>query len=285
MPLDPTKNFAIVTVVGLHDASATSIPLDAGQGAKLPDPAVDGEYNLSWWNDTDFKNPADDPNVEIVRVTTRLTDTLTVVRGTSGEGTNPASTKNDPGKTYKMLLSPTKKTIDDIETDIAAAGGTKILVDTTDVTINNTLSEVTLLTVPIPANTLGTNNAVKGRLYIRNVRGPGTQATLILRLKYGATTLVTTPAVAPLPNVENQVYIDIFLIASGATGSQEGSILSRFSLTDGINTTNPSLSLFGVGSSAEDSTGALDLVITVQRADPSPFAIVTMSHAVFEVIK
>lgn len=103
--IDPVKNFAKATVSTTYDASATSIVLTSGHGAKFPAPSTDGAFNLVWWNSTDYPDPADDPNVEIVRVTARSTDTLTVTR--AQEGTS-ASTKNTGGKVYKMMLAITK---------------------------------------------------------------------------------------------------------------------------------------------------------------------------------
>lgn len=102
--MDNTKNFAKVTVSTGYDASATSIVLTTGHGAKLPTVP----FNVTWWNSTDYADPSDDPNVEIGRVTARSTDTLTVTRGQ--EGTS-ASTKNTAGKTYKMIAGLTAKTI------------------------------------------------------------------------------------------------------------------------------------------------------------------------------
>lgn len=117
MPFDPAKNFAIVTVSTGYDAAATSVALTAGHGARLPDTATEGEFNLVWWNYTDYPNPADDPNAEIVRVTDNsTTDTLdTIVR--AQEGTS-ASTKNTGGKTYKMMLAFTKEAHDRINDEL-----------------------------------------------------------------------------------------------------------------------------------------------------------------------
>jgi hypothetical protein len=98
----PVTNFAKVTVSTGYDAAATSIVLSSGHGAKLPGTFP---YPLTWWNATDFSDPADDTNKEIVTVTNRSSDTLTVTRGV--EGTS-ASTKNTGGKTYKMVLGITK---------------------------------------------------------------------------------------------------------------------------------------------------------------------------------
>jgi hypothetical protein len=113
MALDNAKNFAKVTVSTGYDASATSIVLTTGHGAKLPT----APFNAVWWNSTDYPDPSDDPNVEIVRVTGISTDTLTVTRG---QESISASTKNTGGKTYKMIAGLTAKVIN---TDIPALGG------------------------------------------------------------------------------------------------------------------------------------------------------------------
>lgn len=119
MALDPAKNFAKVTVSTGYDASATSIVLTTGHGAKLP--AV--SFNAVWWNSTDYADPSDDPNVEIVRVTAIASDTLTVTRG---QESISATTKNTAGKVYKMAAGLTAKVL----TDIATGGhlGTSALV-------------------------------------------------------------------------------------------------------------------------------------------------------------
>jgi len=111
MSLDVAKNFAKVEVSIGYDASATAIVLKTGDGAKLPQPSSDGEFNLVWWDSTNYSNPTEDPNVEIVRVTARSTDTLTIVRNQESTG---ASTKNTADATYKMIMSWTKKAVDDL---------------------------------------------------------------------------------------------------------------------------------------------------------------------------
>lgn len=108
--MDPILNFAKSNVNQGYDDTAVEIVLVSGGGAKFPNPGTDGAFNLVWYNSSDYGDPADDPNVEIVRCTSRSTDTLTITR--AQEGTN-ASTKNTSGKTYTVILSPTKKTLDD----------------------------------------------------------------------------------------------------------------------------------------------------------------------------
>lgn len=117
--LDPIKNLVYVNPTIGYSAAAVIIQLGTGEAAKLPDPAVDGFFNLIYYNHTDYKNPADDPKVEIVRVTGRDTgaDTITITR--AQEGTS-ATTKNEIGASYRLILGLTKKMIDDIATAIAA---------------------------------------------------------------------------------------------------------------------------------------------------------------------
>lgn len=96
------ENFAKATVSAGYDAAATSIVLSGGHGSRFPSVYP---FPITWWNATDYSDPADDPNREIVICTTRAGDTLTVTR--AGEGTS-ASTKNTASKTYRMLAGITK---------------------------------------------------------------------------------------------------------------------------------------------------------------------------------
>lgn len=101
---DEAKNFSKVTVSTGYDGSATSIVLTTGHGTKLPT----APFNVVWWNSTDYPDPSDDPNAEVVRVTAISTDTLTVTRA---QESTSASTKNTAGKTYKMLAGLTAGTV------------------------------------------------------------------------------------------------------------------------------------------------------------------------------
>lgn len=116
--LDPVTNFGVVTVSGYYDELATTITLNGGEGALLPS---SGAFNLVWWNNTDCIEPSTDNNKEIVRVTNRTGDVLTVLR--AQEGTY-ATIKNIAGKKYKMVLSITQKTIEDIDEKLVNISGT-----------------------------------------------------------------------------------------------------------------------------------------------------------------
>lgn len=101
----PTVNFGLVEVSGVYNNIETTVTLATGEGSKLPATTGGYTYPLTWWNSTDYAHPALDPNREIVLVTTRSTDTLTVTRAQEGTA---GSNKNTAGKTYYMSLGITK---------------------------------------------------------------------------------------------------------------------------------------------------------------------------------
>ena len=74
------------------------------------------QFNLVWFDSLNYPEVYDDPNVEIVRITAISGDILTVTRA---QESTLATTKSTGGGEYRMILSPTKKTIDDIRLDIA----------------------------------------------------------------------------------------------------------------------------------------------------------------------
>ena len=165
MALDQVANFIKVEVSIGYDDAAVEIVLKTDDGAKLPEPAT-GNYNLVWHDSTTYPNPSDDPNVEIVRVTAKSTDTLTVTRNQESSG---ASTKNTADKTYKMILSLTKKMIDDIEALTGAGTDTTAIHDN----VAAEISAVTEKTTPVAADLLviedsAASNAKK-RLQIGNL--------------------------------------------------------------------------------------------------------------------
>jgi hypothetical protein len=97
--------------------------LALGEGSKLPDPETEGQYNLVWWNATDYSDPTDDPYKEIVRVTAKSGDEITILRGQEG---TTAQNHNLSGKSYKMMLTLTKKTYEDLQTIEVYKDGTLV---------------------------------------------------------------------------------------------------------------------------------------------------------------
>lgn len=102
--MDAAFNFAIATVSQGYSAAATSIVLNSGGGARFG--AV--PFYATWWDATDYDDPSDDPNREIVRVTALSGETLTITRGQqTDQGGLAASDKNLAGKTYKLAAGIT----------------------------------------------------------------------------------------------------------------------------------------------------------------------------------
>ena len=117
---DPARNFAIADLASGITNVATSITLATGKGALFPDPSADGAFNVPLYNSTDYTAPWLDPDVEIVRVTAKSTDTFTVTR--AQEGTS-AVAHNTGGKTYSLYMALTRKAYDDLITALIAVRG------------------------------------------------------------------------------------------------------------------------------------------------------------------
>lgn len=124
--MDQAKNFAKVVVDGNYDGSATEIDILFSTNP-LPDPP----FNAVWWNSTDYPDPADDPTVEIVRVTAQDDTTLTITRAQEGTA---AEDHNVAGKTYKLIAGLTALAWQTLLGDVFGSG-TAILIDTVGETI------------------------------------------------------------------------------------------------------------------------------------------------------
>lgn len=105
--MDQAKNFAKGTLAAGIDDDDVSITLLSGHGARFPTPP----FNATLWNSTDYPDPSDDPDVEIVRVTNISTDTLTVTR--YQEGLTGPFDHNSEGKTFQLVAGLTAKVIND----------------------------------------------------------------------------------------------------------------------------------------------------------------------------
>lgn len=101
---DAAKNFAKVTIAQNYDETVTSIDVD--DATRLPV----APFNAVWWNVTDYPDPADDPDVEVIRVTAISTNTLTITRG---QESSPATPHDTGGKTYQLIAPLTAKFIND----------------------------------------------------------------------------------------------------------------------------------------------------------------------------
>lgn len=110
---DTHKNLAISTVLTapVTPTAGTSLVLAAGEGVRFPDPATFGAYNATIWPTGQFPTPA---NAEIVRITAKSTDTLTITRAQEGTVARTVAVGD------LIAVSITVKTLEDVETAINA---------------------------------------------------------------------------------------------------------------------------------------------------------------------
>jgi hypothetical protein len=132
MPLDPVVNFFRSNIATLPlNSGTTTLVVASGDGNKLPDPAVDGAFNLVVYNAADpFATP------EIVRCTARSSDTLTILRAQEGS----SDTTKAAGLTWTVELVPTAKMISDIDTAIQAVTPVEVVNNLTSTDTDKALS-------------------------------------------------------------------------------------------------------------------------------------------------
>ncbi len=129
-------------------------------------------------------------------------------------------------------------------------------INTTAVLISNTVAETTVFSESIPGGTLDIVNGLQLLLLgiLRN--GSGGARTLTTRLKYGASTLLSSAISIPTGSAESFVW-NGWIFATGGTSSQFGEML-------GLHTTAPDVISLNRGVSAVDSTVAQTLEMTIQ---------------------
>ncbi len=123
--MDDAANFVKVTLVVVTPAPGEEDPVtlsiaDGGE-ARLPTPP----FNAIWWNASDYGDAADDPEREIIRITS--IDDADVTADRAQEDTEACAKQN--GKTYKLLVGITAKTLTDFEKVITVAYASSIELD------------------------------------------------------------------------------------------------------------------------------------------------------------
>lgn len=174
--------------------------------------------------------------------------------------TNKNQYKIPGGTTGQALVKQSNTDYDfDWGTVSGGGGGTKLAIDTTQVATGGSGVETTFYTIPIPANTLGTNDAIRFAMILSDL-GIATGDDVIFRVKYGATTLCTITLDEDAINQACTLYG--YIVADNATNAQKG--FAHIS-TAGNNDVNPGNIGDSYGTAIEDSTTPLNLVITVEQ--------------------
>lgn len=132
---------------------------------------------------------------------------------------------------------------------------------TTAITINNDASETTIVSYSVPGGTLSTGNYLMVTVEGSWLNNTGSNATITMSLKFGATTVASAGTGNVATNANTKHYRAVAtLVAQGATNSQWGGIYQS---------PNATASASDDGTAAEDSTGAKTLVITAQLSTNS----------------
>lgn len=192
-----------------------------------------------------------------------LTAYAPVFGGTTGTGAVQSGTVGTSGQ---VLTSNGAGALPTFQAPASPSTLTKITTNLTDVTITNDTTETTLLSTSISGGTLSTNNAIKVRITLNVATA---KSTYTINFKYGSTTIATIGSIG----YTGLVLIDAILFADGSTSAQEAI----------LNVSGLSASLRNLGTATEDSTGALNLVVTAQYA--SNDSSMTFKNACVELIK
>lgn len=156
-------------------------------------------------------------------------------------------------------------------TSAAASGGATVVWGGSASEVASSTTETTIMTVSIPGGTLGTASGLGFRVGGSMLNITGGSVNYTITIKYGATTVWSD--VTALPNNPNYggFYVEGILVGNGSTSAQSlvGSMsMARGAAADtgqGGSTTSNNIANF-TGSATEDSTGALNLVVTVTMA-------------------
>lgn len=163
----------------------------------------------------------------------------------------------------------------------------RISTTTTDVTVVSTTSETNLLSQSIAGGTLSTANYIRAVFYITSIQTNSTAQTCTIRVKYGATTLVTTSFNGG--GGGGAVWsgrIEVVLAASGATGTQNA--VTTYSLspsyTGNGNVVAATFASTAQGTSSEDSTAAKTFAVTAQMSNNSASDTITAALITLESV-
>lgn len=165
----------------------------------------------------------------------------------------------------------------ELPVDDLAAGqivGNKAYVEWLDVdpitsTIISSAAEVTTYTFPIPGGLLQSQGAISCELCGKMLNDTGSDKTLTLRVKYGATTMYEDTATVAASAVSRGYDMEFFVANAGATNSQvlAGTIFFSTAVAPttgyGAFGQTPAGTPFG-GTAAEDSTATKNLAVSFQ---------------------
>lgn len=186
-------------------------------------------------------------------------------------------------KTLEGNASQVPKTGTDGFIDPALIGTSKkIYISTTEVTFTDgnggagAGSEQTLFSTTIPKGLLGTNNAVRFKVFFRDAHSNGSASAWVLKVKYGGSTQLTMDSGSPSSHLTDDMagFLEGYIVADGATNAQKISATLDLKPNDSEVTANASVEMSKMfmwkhAAGAIDSTLEQTLVITLTQTSQS----------------
>ena len=211
------------------------------------------------------------------------------VRGIVEEATDAEVTAGTAtgGTGAKLFVTPAK-----LATRLTAVAP-KVEIDTTDVTVTNGAgAENTMITAAIPANTLGTNSAIRYTAYFSNLSSGGGEY-FTLRVKYGGTTFASFTENPSGITITGSGEVTGMIVADGATNLQKAYanldvMQTTFNGEDAGSATVVTSKLHGYTGNmalAIDSTASQNLVITLEYSGTNGGNDATCEFMVVEAIR
>jgi len=263
------KNFAfsLVATPPSPATTGTSLIVSAGEGSKFPDPPF---YVTIW----PTGSMPDSSNAEVVLVTAKSSDTLTIARiqdDTSARtviaGDTIANTINAATVRY-----------------LSGTIGTQVL----SVTVENTLSESSLIgtVVPTGSTTLRAGFFTVGKSLRIIARGYRTTAaaagTLIFRVKLGSTTVLTTDVQSAQNNIAQRSWELSGIVTCRSVGSS-GTVMCQGRVQMGQNDLSSKFwEMQNSATSTINTTITQAIGITVQWGTASASNIMVCTNMVIE---
>lgn len=127
----------------------------------------------------------------------------------------------------------------------------------------STNAETNLFSVTVPANLLSTSNGVRARMYVTGNGGGGGHGgggTFTVKVKYGATTMITSTDITTDSTLGP---IDVILLSAGTTASQKALLFIDLS-TEATGTGLTQTRSTTAGTATEDSTADKTFACTAQ---------------------
>ena len=157
---------------------------------------------------------------------------------------------------------------------------------TANTTVTTTTTETNIYSKAIPANTIGTDGMLRLTIRISDLDITAND-NLVLRFKLGTTTMCTITITADgcVSTTNATVMLQFLIQGDGATNAQGGMAWIRGTGMDGSATEINTSAGFAHGTAAEDSTGALNMIVTADFSSANAADSITLANAILEKLQ